>query len=500
MVRPMKARMATIGRRGLVLGVLAVLAAVPVAQATPHNSGVQRTKFSYGPIHVPPGGNLILLGPVTIEKPVGDGYVTRIKPNLVRSDGSIPDVDVLHLHHSVWLSTGNNGADGAPTPFFAAGEEKTTFELPKGYGYPVRAADVWYLNHMLHNQTVTPENVYITYEVDFIPAQSPLAKSINPARPIWMDVESGAFYPVFDVKRGSGGRDGRYTYPDDARNPYPSGLPRNEWISPIDGTLVSALGHVHPGGLWTDLDVLRGKRSRRIFRSKAKYWDPRGPISWDMSMTVTKPRWRVGIRKGDRLRVNATYETKRASWYESMGIDIVYMAPGERGPDPFKRGTRIDTRGQVTHAHLAENENYGGEPSSLPDPRKLPDGQPGSEVGIAAFQYASGGFGMPGAMRNPPVVQRGESLLFRNYDWAALGTMHSVTSCKAPCTASTGISYPLANGEVDFDSRNLGFGPPDVTAAANDDTWETPPDLRPGTYSYFCRVHPFMRGAFRVKK
>ena len=24
-------------------------------------------------------------------------------------------------------------------------------------------------------------------------------------------------------------------------------------------------------------------------------------------------------------------------------------------------------------------------------------------------------------------------------------------------------------------------------------------DLKPGTYTYFCRVHPFMRGAFKVK-
>jgi plastocyanin len=30
-------------------------------------------------------------------------------------------------------------------------------------------------------------------------------------------------------------------------------------------------------------------------------------------------------------------------------------------------------------------------------------------------------------------------------------------------------------------------------------TWKTPRDLGPGTYTYFCRVHPFMRGAFRVR-
>jgi plastocyanin len=30
--------------------------------------------------------------------------------------------------------------------------------------------------------------------------------------------------------------------------------------------------------------------------------------------------------------------------------------------------------------------------------------------------------------------------------------------------------------------------------------YKTPKNLRPGTYTYFCRIHPFMRGAFRVVK
>ena len=72
---------------------------------------------------------------------------------------------------------------------------------------------------------------------------------------------------------------------------------------------------------------------------------------------------------------------------------------------------------------------------------------------------------------------------------------HSITSCKAPCTASTGIAYPLADATVQFDSGQLGTaGAP----TAGRDTWSTPTDLDPGTYTYFCRVHPFMRGAFRV--
>jgi plastocyanin len=72
---------------------------------------------------------------------------------------------------------------------------------------------------------------------------------------------------------------------------------------------------------------------------------------------------------------------------------------------------------------------------------------------------------------------------------------HSITACKAPCTASTGIAYPLADATVQFDSGQLGnAGAP----TAGRDTWSTPTDLDPGTYTYFCRVHPFMRGAFRV--
>ena len=51
----------------------------------------------------------------------------------------------------------------------------------------------------------------------------------------------------------------------------------------------------------------------------------------------------------------------------------------------------------------------------------------------------------------------------------------------------------------DFDSGQLGFNYAGFNAPAVDrDTWKTPKNLKPGTYTYFCRVHPFMRGSFRV--
>jgi hypothetical protein len=60
------------------------------------------------------------------------------------------------------------------------------------------------------------------------------------------------------------------------------------------------------------------------------------------------------------------------------------------------------------------------------------------------------------------------------------------------------VSYPLADGKVQFDSGQLGYGPQGYTAAAQRSEWLTPDKLPPGTYTYFCRVHPYMRGAFRV--
>ena len=124
--------------------------------------------------------------------------------------------------------------------------------------------------------------------------------------------------------------------------------------------LVQTAGHLHPGGLWTDLLLTRGGRTVNLFRSRAKYWEPAGAVSWDVAMTATRPNWRVKVKRGDVLSVQATYDSKRASWYESMGIMPVAFAPGAPGGvDPFSG--KLERRGRLTHGHLKENNNHGGE-------------------------------------------------------------------------------------------------------------------------------------------
>jgi plastocyanin len=457
--------------------------------------GAKRITYKIGPFDVIPGQNRIGYAPIS-ERPKVDGYITRIKPDLTYLDGRVPRVDVIHLHHGVWVNTSRRGASiGLPVElFFAAGEEKTRMVLPNGYGYPLKASDNLLLNHMIHNLTPVPTQVYITYQIDFVPRGSRAARGMRPVRPIWMDVQNGSLYPVFNVRKGSGGN-GRFTYPDEAKNPYGGGPNKNRWVVDRPGVLVATAGHLHPGGLFTDLKLRRGRKTARLFRSRAKYFEPAGAVSWDVSMTATRPDWRVKVRKGDVLSVNATYDTTRGAWWESMGIMLTFMADEGPGKNPFK--TKVDRPGVLTHGHLPENDNHGGGPSSLPDPRSLPDGpeNPGF-VDLVNFRYQLGDLSLADPARNPPVIRPGQALTFRDGGDNAKEIYHSITSCKPPCNRATGIAYPIADGDVQFESGTLGSAMP----ATGSLQWTTPSNLAPGTYTYFCRIHPFMRGAFRVKQ
>jgi plastocyanin len=460
--------------------------------ATPPREGAQRIRYQYGPIDVKPGQNNIAFSGPEVPKPEEDGWIVRISPTLQRADGSIPPVDVIHLHHGVWLNrSGRDATAPLPERIFAAGEEKTIAELPEGTGYEYHADDEWTINYMIHNLFPAGEDIWITYDIDFIPADSPAAEGIVAARPIWMDVQNGEVYPVFDVTKGSGA-DGLFTYPDDLPDAYGGGPNKAEWTVDRDGVIVGAGLHLHPGGLYGELYARRGAEEVTLFRSEAEYFEPAGAVSWDVAMTVTPPGWTAAVKAGDVLRINSTYDSERASWYESMGIMVLWMIDGSDGVDPFT--TDVEVPGVTTHGHLPENDGHGGDETDLPDATVLPDGPSVTSMLIDAWVYEYGDTS-EGATEIPTVPQGG-SITFDNKD-APLdnGIWHTVTACKAPCNKSTGIAYPLADADIVFDSGQLGTG---GVPTAERTTWSTPDDLPTGTYTYFCRVHPFMRGAFRV--
>ena len=64
--------------------------------------GVRHMKFRWGPVRIAPGQNTISIADDNLLPP-GPGWITSFKPNLTYVDGTVPRVDVIHLHHAVWL-------------------------------------------------------------------------------------------------------------------------------------------------------------------------------------------------------------------------------------------------------------------------------------------------------------------------------------------------------------------------------------------------------------
>jgi plastocyanin len=559
-----------------------------------------RMRFSYGPLVVKPGQNDVLVGPVTIEKPSRDGYITRFRPDLVLQDGTVPPVEQVHLHHGTWLSVPSYGNSA----FFASGEEKTIAPFPRGYGMPIKATDAWALLYMVHSAVTKPMVVFITYDVDFIPKEKAAKWNMKPAYPVWMDVRPSG-YPVYNNQRAFGGADGECTWPKEqcasfdpwGKTIVGQGKPGNgkgedlklpvkgESFGAIDnftgGTLIGIGGHLHPGGLRNEIDLVRGGQATRIYTGEADYWDWKDPskvggpkTSWDYSMEITgAPYWGVHMKPGDSLRSNAVYDTTVQSTYENMGIAVALMAPDKAdgtptapGVDPFStpkdtsqdcktngllhpqlgniatatakakktkskkasaakkgkankrskkkakrkkvaapayNGPYLCDHGIVTHGHFAENGNHSGAVGSKLAAKV---GSATGNVGILNFLYNPGDLTTI-SMTGLPTVKLGSTLRFANADGLAI--YHTVTSCAYPCTGPTSASFPLADGKtslgrpLDFDSGEIGFGAPEIGPAKQTIEYQLPITAKEGfqpgeVVTYFCRIHPSMRGGFEV--
>jgi plastocyanin len=383
-----------------------------------------------------------------------------------------------------------------------------------------------------------------------------------------------------------------------------------------DGSLVVMGGHLHMGGTndtvslvreFTAPDGVTKKRfSKVIHISDAYYWnwdDPTklgaAPISWDVSMSgVSKDMgWSIRVKQGDKIRLNADYDTSIASWYENMGIVMTWVAPGDTsGLDPFRgctydgsslvgcavtidnakltgrewpegrrplvpsdvynadgtlvapgvvsqpevapgyefpgaqlgtcspSATVLCTRGQITHGHIETSGNHGGCrsyacPSTLLANAPTWLGDDISEVHMSGFLYAPGDFGQIGTT-GIPTVALGDEIRFVNEDMN-LVIPHTATACAYPCTAGVSTHYPLANaaekviatpsttddadfividpaGDREFDTMDFDTTQIGVNVGASQNVEYTLKTTRTGVFTYFCRIHPFMRGAFEV--
>jgi plastocyanin len=310
------------------------------------------------------------------------------------------------------------------------------------------------------------------------------------------------------------------------------------------GTLVLMGGHVHNGGLRTEVELVRDGVSRMINISEAYYWmdDPNTdrignrPVSWDYSQTgsTLDHGWAVNVQAGDILRLNGVYDSAIGSWYEQMSIVMTWVVPGgiPEGLNVFDPAVTLDPgipvlahvpndadgnplvhdcvassarlclRGQVTHGQIPSSGNHGFGPGpDATDWSAAASGPHLPSVAIGGFSYGLTDQGMA-RRAGVPFVNLGESITFHNVDTVDY-MWHTITRCAAPCTGPTTVDYPIADagsGDVspgidpmDFDSQQLGIG----IGPANRTSWTFTP-TQAGTFTFFCRVHPSMRGVFRV--
>ena len=200
-----------------------------------------------------------------------------------------------------------------------------------------------------------------------------------------------------------------------------------------------------------------------LFSSVSHYYEPAGPVSWDVTMSATPDNWRVQVHKGDKLVDHRDLRLEARVVVRGHGHHG--RVDGRRrhaGTDPF---TTIGERARrssptVTCPRTTTTAARRPTRSTTSTRRSCRRGwcPNGYVIDISNFVYASGDMSIATSV---PTIKQGQSITFDNLD-APLGNgiWHTITDCAAPCDGHTGIAYPLANGPIVFDSGELGLGGP----------------------------------------
>lgn len=210
-----------------------------------------------------------------------------------------------------------------------------------------------------------------------------------------------------------------------------------------------------------------------------------------------------------------------ALWLDGNGNVKPELATGvaEIQDDWNRFGSGV-TQGMVNHIWQGEPEPLCAQPNmpelaGVFDPCGPSDiqtqlGPEVSQIHVAAFTYIPGDLNVrPGGVPTIPAVKQGSTITFVNDD-TALNIRHTFTSCRWPCVGEYVSNFPLPNGgPLAFDTGKIGnidyidggLQIERIVRGQETDTlpfYEFTADLPLGRYSYFCRIHPFMQGAFQV--
>jgi plastocyanin len=442
---------------GIALAALVALVAPSAASATETTYTLQVPTRTIG-------GYEVKQGVAQVPKPPGNGYITKMETDIVdASTGDPVPISRLMLHHIVFInvykpdSTCNSltlfdnrttlGGVGLQR-FYAAGEERAKLSMPPGYGYPLSAADTWAMTYMLMNHRSVPDNALIQYKVTV--ETDPL----TPVKPYWLDVRDCRADPI-------------YTVPG-TEPPGSTHVESRDYSMPEAGRIVAGAGHVHGGA--RNLTITRPNCGNdQIAASNPTWGNPDHPFynvlpilhePGPINMSGFHSATGIPVSARETLRLNSNYDNSDPHM-RVMGIFVVYIAPDSSvsqpcGPSP----------GDVQQFSTVQPGRAGPIPFTVPLTGLNAQGQavtinkpPGKTKRVKKK-----GKLMPVGdryFRHPNLrVKRGTSL-----GWEFRGNeLHNLT---------------LANGPIGIASDNL-----DQARRFNYRF------TRPGTYRFFCSLHP----------
>lgn len=384
----------------------------------------------------------------TIPTPRRDGWITRMEADVVDTrTGKVVPINRIMLHHIVFWNLGKRF--DKRQPFYGDGEERAKMVLPPGYGYRVQAGERWGIVWMLMNHRWRADSVYIRYRVWFDTAPK---KEVIPM--VW-DTSHGRQGLVFDVP-GTGA-------------PGAQDVRVSQYRAVVAGRLVAGLGHVHGGA--TDLSLGRPEcptTGRAIYRSRPTWGLPSNPFykvrpvlhePGPINMTQFTSASGVPIAKGELVRVVSRYDDTRPHT-RAMGLMLAYLHPDPRVTRPCGarpadfRLLRTSTPGRARAPKVRVNiYDYGsnGRVKRVSGPSSAWQTLAG-DAGARVFDF--------GFRAGNISVPQGATVRWR-FDGPSL---HNVT---------------LASGPEGFSSNRLRGG--EVFAKTL---------TRPGTYTFFCELHP----------
>lgn len=504
---------------------------------TPKPAGTFETiVLQYGPYLVHPGADLPR---ADVEIAVGQtGYIVTAEPVVRRIDGTVPSLLDIHIHHAHWFWPDTNESSYYRW-IYGTGEEQTQGSIDlraqqdpryvsEGLRYGIKLTQgeqVAFLS-MLHNKTTQPQLVWLEARLGFVygSAEEIAAGARTPQTPFggshFRHILPTLHGSTFNVPRTGG----IFAWPRDATpemlQGYGASMQRgvgHKWTSPISGTIVVGAGHMHPGGdnvvvsnlgsqaspcggTWLsdpDGDGFPGValvRSRHLTRHGIR-------PSEDFQMGITNPGWRATIRQGDVLAINGVYDATNHAYPDAMSFFGFYTdtTAGEQMTAPCTSRIITDPQADPTLTDI-------NRPWSSREPLPVctvcdantaaPEAGPAVNViTIAGFSYLLGNGGSGIA----PAIPRGTDIQILNLD-AALGIRHTLTTCPAPCDGAYRANYPFPDGRIESGVIGIDYQSFEtyvsVTGTPN---WTLPTSsLNEGLYTFFCRLHPTMRGSFFV--